>query len=463
MTTGSTMIARWVGHARRRFVRLLLSATVAMIGLAASASSALAVPAFAEQTQQPCSACHIGGFGPQLTPFGRQFKLEGYTMRAGPDFSNPVSAMAIASYLTTAKSQPAPPAPHYGTNDNATIDQISLFAAGGIGDHFGGFTQWTYDGVGRAFAWDNVDLRVATHMTIFNSDVLIGLSLNNAPGVQDAWNTLPAWGAPYTGSDLAPAPGAATLLDGGLAQNVLGVTAFANWDIGLYTEAGLYWTPSHNFLRTFGADAAGSAGVISSAAPYFRVAYQKDYGDQNFEVGAFALIASLYPGGDNSTGTTDTLSDVGVDGSYQFTGDGSDIYTVDARYTHEHQRLAASKILLSAANLTDSLDDFRLSASYYRDNTFGGTVGFFDTWGSSDALLYAGSTTLRPDSSGFMFQIDGTLFGRDMSVLGGRFNLRAGLQYTAYTKFDGASTNYDGTLRNASDNNILRLFVWTAL
>ncbi|EQD66271.1 secreted protein [mine drainage metagenome] len=38
---------------------------------------AQAVPMFARETGQPCVACHIGGFGPQLTPFGRQFKLDG--------------------------------------------------------------------------------------------------------------------------------------------------------------------------------------------------------------------------------------------------------------------------------------------------------------------------------------------------------------------------------------------------
>jgi hypothetical protein len=50
-----------------------------------------------------------------------------------------------------------------------------------------------------------------------------------------------------------------------------------------------------------------------------------------------------------------------------------------------------------------------------------------------------------------------------MSMLGGRFNLRAGMQYTIYTKFDGAGTNYDGLGRNASDNDMLRIFLWTAL
>ena len=36
---------------------------------------ALALPSFAVQTGQPCANCHIGAFGPQPTPQGRDFKL----------------------------------------------------------------------------------------------------------------------------------------------------------------------------------------------------------------------------------------------------------------------------------------------------------------------------------------------------------------------------------------------------
>jgi hypothetical protein len=33
--------------------------------------SAHAVPSFAQQTGQPCAACHVGAFGPQLKQYGR--------------------------------------------------------------------------------------------------------------------------------------------------------------------------------------------------------------------------------------------------------------------------------------------------------------------------------------------------------------------------------------------------------
>lgn len=432
---------------------------LALIGL--SARHANAVPAYAEQTQQPCSACHVGGFGPQLTPFGREFKMEGYTMRAGDTFTPPVSAMAMASYVHTSTDQP-PPAPHYAANDNTTLDQFSLFIAGGFGDHFGAFSQWTYDGIGRAASWDNLDLRAVTHATLDGSDVLLGLSLNNNPLVQDAWNTTSAWGFPYSASDLVPAPAAATQIDGGFAQTTLGLSAYAWWNSSVYAEAGFYWTPGRGFLRAMNAYADDN-NILNGIAPYLRVAYQKDYGDQNFEVGAFAMFPDVYPGSDKSTGTTDKYQDIGVDASYQFMGDSSNIYQINARYTHEHQDLSASYLLGAAAAHSNDLNDFRIDASYYWQNTIGGTIGAFETTGSTDAGLYADNRTFKPDSNGFIFQVDYTFFGGPDAPLNDRFNLRVGLQYYLYTQFNGASSNYDGLGHNASDNNTLRLFVWTAL
>ena len=59
-------------------------------------------------------------------------------------------------------------------------------------------------------------------------------------------------------------------------------------------------------------------------------------------------------------------------------------------------------------------------------------------------------------------QADGTPWGKEDSWGAPWANLRLGLQYTGYTKFNGASHNYDGEGRNASDNNTLFGFVWAA-
>jgi len=445
-----------------RTSNILLSALFAIVIASLSVQPSKALPAFAEQTGLRCQSCHVGGLGPQLTALGRNFKTNGFTMRAGSNFTLPVSAMAVASYVNTAKDQAAPPADHYGTNNNATLDETSLFIAGGIGDHFGAFAQFTYDGVGRAFSWDNLDVRAIDHVTISGSDVLVGLDLNNNPGIQDPFNTLPAWGFPYTNSDLAPGPAAATLFDGGYEMALLGTTAYAQLENGLYAEGGFYFTPGQHFLSALGADEG--PGQLDGVAPYVRLAWQKDLaGNSNIEVGAFGFFPSFYPDNDKSTGKTDSYSDYGIDASYEFMGDETNVYTLNARYTHEEQDLHATYLLGGAARSSDTLDDFRFDVSYYWHDWVGATVQVFDTQGSRDVLLYGDNRTFSPDSDGARFQIDATPWGNDVSPLGPRFNMRVGLQYTLYSKFDGASRNYDGTGRSASDNNTLRIFTWFAL
>jgi hypothetical protein len=429
---------------------------LALVATVLSVNEALAIPAFADQTGQPCSSCHVGGFGPQLTVFGREFKILGYTVRS-KEGSIPVSAMAIASFLHTSADQLA--APHYASNDNVALDQISLFLAGGYSDNLGGFSQFTYNGIKHAFSWDNLDLRAVDQLTVHGTDVVAGLSLNNSPTVQDPWNTLSAWGFPYTSSGLAPSPGAATVLSGGLAQSAVGVTAYAWWNSAIYTEAGLYATPGRGFMRAVGAD---GGAVIRGSAPYFRLGYQKDYGQQNFHFGVTGLFPSLYPGGDRSANASDAFQDLGADASYQYVGDGSNIYQLNARYTHEQRLLNATYALGGSSHTSDTLQEFQADASYYWHNQIGVTAGYFSSWGSSDSLLYAGNLAAKPDSAGFILQLDGTPFGQTAS-LGNHVNLRVGVQYRHYTSFNGATRNYDGAGSNSSGNDSFRIFTWVAL
>jgi hypothetical protein len=420
---------------------------------------ARALPAFAAQTGQPCQMCHVGGFGPQLTPYGRNFKIGGYTQRATP-FNIPFSAMAEASYVRTAKDQP--PQPHYGANDNVTIDQLSLFLAGGLGQHLGAFVQVTYDGVGRTFTWDNLDVRATTTLKAGGRDVVIGVSVNNNPTLSDPWNTLPGWGYPYSGSDLAPAPATTPLLDGALAQNTLGVTAYAWISSAFYVEAGGYGSPGANALRRLGADPF-DPGDIHGLAPYGRIAYQRPLAGGTAEVGAFAFKAHINPGRDRTTGFTDRYADLGLDASYSRPLARGDLVTANLRYTHENANLAATCALAEADAPCGHvrLNDIRADASYYWRNRIGGTVQLFNTSGSSDPVVYADNRTFKPSSSGVTFQIDATPFGGRPQPMR-RVNLRIGMQYTLYTRFDGASKNFDGLGANASGNNTFRVFTWLA-
>ena len=441
----------------------LIAAAVTLGGLALGGTPAHAVPAFAMQTGQACQACHVGGFGPQLTAYGRDFKLRGYTARSGTGYTMPVSIMAIESFVQTQQAQASPPASGFKRNDNLGLDQISIFVAGGIDNHFGGFIQSTYDGIGKTYSWDNADLRAVATVDMGTHNVLFGLSLNNNPTSQDVWNTLPGWGYPYTSSALAPSPAAAPLLAGGLATNVIGLNAYAWIDSHIYVELGGYKSVGSAILRRLGGDPY-APGDIDGVAPYARLALTQQALGGTLETGLFALKADIHPGRDRSTGQTDGYTDLGLDAAYERTLGSGDVVTINGRYTHEDQSLDATCNLAAATGgcIDNSLDDVRVDASYYWRNKIGGTVQLFNTTGTANPVIWGGNRTFKPDSAGAVLQVDATPWGAGASPLGPRFNVRVGAQYTAYAKFNGANHNWDGAGGNASDNNTLRVFLWAA-
>ena len=84
-----------VGYARLAVV--LLVAIPAFC--AGYARMARALPSYARQTGQECAACH-NGF-PELTPYGRLFKLNGYTFTGGTSDLPAIAAMAVPSFTHT--------------------------------------------------------------------------------------------------------------------------------------------------------------------------------------------------------------------------------------------------------------------------------------------------------------------------------------------------------------------------
>ena len=109
-------------------VGLAAIAAGTIASLAVSAGPADALPAYARQTVQPCAACHTAF--PELTPFGRRFKIGGYTLQGGDWNGPPLSAMFMAGFTHTNSPQDAPPAPGLHTNDNLVWQQVSGFIAG---------------------------------------------------------------------------------------------------------------------------------------------------------------------------------------------------------------------------------------------------------------------------------------------------------------------------------------------
>ena len=183
------------------------------------------MPSFARQTGQPCAACHTAF--PELTPFGRRFKLAGYTLQGGDSKFPPIALMLLPTFSHTAApydspSSPNPqavaPPPGLRANNNFVTQQATVFYGGQVYGNLGAFIQVTGDPVGGAVNLDSSDVRYVDSFKLFGKDAYWGVTLNNSPTVQDVWNTTPAFGWPQATSAVAPAfspPG--TRIEGGWA------------------------------------------------------------------------------------------------------------------------------------------------------------------------------------------------------------------------------------------------------
>ena len=424
---------------------------------------ALAVPSFARQTGFPCSQCHTLSFGPALTAYGREFKLNGYTFGTGEQ-PLPLALMVQGGLSRSETPQPASPAPHFADNDNLSIDQVSLFLATRLSDHVGMFAQATYSGDARHFSWDNTDIRYAQPVSFLGTGAVVGVSVNNNPTVQDLWNSTPAWGFPYISSPLVPHGSAGPVISGTLAQLVLGATAYALIDEHVYLEAGGYRGLSGRWLDNVGLYPADNARV-QGGAPYWRAAYQSTRDDHYFSFGTFGIDVTMQP--DPSSPATNRYTDTALDATYQYTPKRSAAIVVNASLIHERQQLGASFSSGAADSPTNHLDALEVDASYIWRQTWSAGLGLFDVSGGRDLALYApaplsGSLLGSPDTRGATLQLEYVPFGKIDSWMRPWVNVRIGLQYTVYARFNGGTVNYDGFGRSASGNDSLFLFVWLA-
>jgi len=444
-------------------------ATLALLAVALMASprSAVAVPSFARQTGMPCSQCHTLAFGPALTAYGRQFKLSGYTYSGGEN-PMPLALMIQGGYSRTATAQPSEPAPHFSPSENVSVDQVSLFISTRLSEHWGMFMQTTYSGVDRHYSWDNTDVRYARPTTLFGTDAIVGLTINNNPTVQDLWTSTPAWGYPYITSPLVPSPVTTAVIDGGLAQLVLGASAYAMVHEHLYLEAGGYKGLSDHWLNNVGLY-SDSSPHVNGVAPYWRAVYQFNRGERRehyFSLGTYGLDVRMQP--DPTVPDTNRFTDIAFDATYQYTPeDGPGAILATTSFTREKQDLAATFAAAGSANASNHLNEWRFDFAYAYRQTWSASFGLFDFNGSPDPLLYApaaltGSNSGSPDTRGYIVQLEYVPLGKQTSWAAPWVNLRLGVQYTGYTRFNGGTTNYDGFGRSASDNDSLFVFLWMA-
>jgi hypothetical protein len=434
----------------------LIIPLAAFVGSVLFLPRAVAVPSFARQTGLSCNVCHSNP--PQLTAFGRNFKLNGYVLAdttAADKVGNtknlllskyiPLSVMILLSNTSFQANQPA-------TQNNSAgfPQQLSIFLAGGFASHFGGLAQVTYTHSDDHFGMDNTDLRYANQGKLGGKDWAYGITLNNNPTVEDVWNSTPAWGFPWISSSSGVDPIASPIILGALGQDVAGIGGYSMWNNHLYTDVSVYRsehagaaTPVSGTSQTYN---------ISGVAPYWRAAWQQTWGSNYLEVGTYGIFMNSFPGA--VSGPEDRYIDPSFDFQYE-RPIGANLLDLHGTYIYEKSNLGATYLAQGATTAVNHLNTFKLDGTYHWTNKYTATGAIFSTTGNNDPLLYApapltGSNNGSPNTRGYTAQF----------AFWPVQNIDLSVNYTGYSRFNGLSTNYDGANRNASDNNTVYVALW---
>ncbi len=468
-----------------RLLRLGALAAVCVLGgssLMLAARPAHAIPPFARQTGLACEACHT--LPPELTPFGRRFKLNGYTLTTRPPLVNDIDdhkrntlwltdlpGIAVLAQLNYSHYDRAPPDtgnpyPAHAQSDTYQFpDQFSLAYAGAVSDHVGAWMQLTYNGQAGSVGIDNIDIRYSDHT--FDNKWVWGVTANNYLTFQDVYNGIGSYTLPNFNTVSLATGGVAGAGTTGPILNALGpgavggIGAYVFWNDSLYFEFSEY----HSAVAGGGSPTvdsvslAANGGAVDRFAPYARIAYERDWGYHSAEIGASGLFVNWIPsagyvsaqqalaanianaatvaaGGTPYTptqtynsGIINRYTDLSVDWQYQYNGQ-HNIFGWLGHVTHERQQnssqLVAANFNPNATastiytNPTDTLTQFLTTAEYFRDRRYGGLVSFTRTTGTYDPLLYGGNGS--PANQYETFELDYVPW----------LNFRLILQYDAY-------------------------------
>ena len=449
---------------------ILAAVWVLAVFLSASLKPAQALPAFARQTGEPCAACHTAF--PELTPFGRRFKLSGYLMEGGGPSSH-LAAMFHETFTNTQSKQDAPPSPGLKTDDNTVLQQATALIGGKIyGDlDLGVFIQLTaYPGTGQVNL-DQSDARYVKPIQLFGKDGFFGIDATNAPTMEDAWNTLSAWSFPEISPMFAANSIPGTHMDY-LSTQVAGAGMYVFLDDKYYADVHLYGGLNKSTLEVLGEQPGPTPDIQAGAIPYWRFAFEPHWGDHYLMVGTSGLYGQTIPGGVYGVGT-DKYLDLGLDSEYQYDGDKYSV-TVKASDVYETQQYNASFLSGATSNIRDWENNLHINASYVWDHTYSISAGIFDVVRSKDLNLNTiavGGTpgtgapfASSPNGNGLVFDLAYIPFSHGSPWPYSTYNERFGIQYIKYNQLYGGNNNFDGTglgrTHNAAGNNTLFLYAW---
>jgi len=440
--------------------------SLALLVAAVSASpNARALPSFARQTGQKCAACHVSGSWPQLTPWGRFFKLSGYT--AGQQLVNKEGVHYLPAGLfgqlgLTWATQPNNSLGQPVITQNGSPEAYAFAGevATKLTDFMGVFYEYQ---IGNQYpGWKGsagpTDLRAVHFFHPGGKELLVGVDSNNNPTVQDVWNSTPAWSYPFYGSPQAPG-GPATPMIASLGEQSGSVGVYALLNREWYAEISTYRVATDLFrwMSAGTAFQAGGKNYLDGYNPYWRAYWTKERGAQSIMVGAFGMQAKVYPNSAAPSGPSDIFTDYGFDSQYQYLGDTHKV-TLRGSYIYENQKWDASFPLTASSTFRGNLKSLNLNGSYgYRDRWIF-NAAYFSSNGNNNSALYAvadpsgNQLTASPKTSGYVLEADRLITQ----------NVQATLQYKGFVRFNGLTNNIDGLGRSAGDNNTIWLTVFFA-
>jgi hypothetical protein len=221
------------------------------------------------------------------------------------------------------------------------------------------------------------------------------------------------------------------------------------WNQHLYGDVTVYRS---NHVGAGAPNAGTDHGVnVQGVAPYWRFAWQQPIGSDTYlEFGTYGIQVRSTPGG--VTGPRDRFTDTAVDAQLDRTLFIRNILSLRASYIHESASLEGTLAGGGADQASQSLKMLTANAEYHFGNAYSAALGIVKTTGSTDATLYApaaisGSANGSPNSTAYIANLSWWPIQ----------NLQVAAQYSAYPKFNGGSTNYDASGRNANQNNTLYL------
>ncbi|ACG57009.1 hypothetical protein HY04AAS1_0319 [Hydrogenobaculum sp. Y04AAS1] len=430
----------------KKLKKRMVYGALGLLSLAVFApKSSFAIPSFARQTGLACDVCHT--VFPHLTPFGREFKLHGFTY----DYSDlikmvrqaakkraaeeggmpnlvinkiPMIAVRIAGMWANqdggsvvphgritdgqgAFSQPA----GYPTNDTFNlVKDDSLYIAGEITPHLGAWVEiggWNDHGDAASLAGYDAILNGGDH-TVDNKNFTYGLSFENVVGFDDVGQAGPGnWGVPL----MNPLSTHGTLFDPFNGTPIEGVEAYAMLgdftNGGIYGNIGLYAPSTGNDEGTNPVATAGSLPASTSyswaGAKHVDAYVNAEYWLPGFKniysmVGAFGYFGQeKMEGGTNPYEYSDNVNDYGLEAQAQYIG-GKNLVEFFGEVQKQHDSEFYGEDywtgqLYSTDGTSVNRTGIALKADYYYKRTYGVYVKY----------MYANSSQVQDvDYSGYI-------------------------------------------------------------